>query len=108
MNDILNSNTTRIYKDSGDYKKSCPNCGAAIEGDTCKFCGTLFVDFACVDTNKPFYMKVKRQDGTIVIMPVKLTSIETYTDEDCLLYADDNPIYNCCGNRTLSMQFDIL
>lgn len=81
-NDILN-NSTRIYNDSGtDFKKSCPNCGAAIEGDKCQFCGTTFIDFACLDTEQPFYLKFKK-NGKIYISKVRLTSlmIETNTNE---------------------------
>ena len=58
--------------------KQCPNCGAAIQGDTCEYCGTQFFDFACVDTSKPFYLKIKH-NGEIAYFKVWLTQTEIST-----------------------------
>lgn len=43
-------------------KTNCPNCGMPIIGEKCEYCGTVFIDFACIDTNKPFYIKVRHGD----------------------------------------------
>lgn len=40
-------------------KTNCPNCGMPIVGEKCEYCGTVFIDFACIDTDKPFYIKVR-------------------------------------------------
>ena len=87
--------------------KNCPNCGAPIETETCPYCGTVFLDFAAMDADQPFYMKVKH-DGKIYILKVKMTSMEPKTE--C------NDVYNIFGSRLLTLRsisrltldFDIL
>ena len=44
---------------------NCPNCGAPIEGDKCPYCGTEVIDLCCLDTDKPFYVKL-RNNGQII------------------------------------------
>lgn len=87
--------------------KNCPNCGAPIETEKCPYCGTMFLDFAAMDADKPFYMKVKK-DGKIYILKVKMTSME--------LRIEPNDIYDAFGSRllcfepirSLTLDFDIL
>lgn len=74
--------------------KNCPNCGAPIENEKCPYCGTVFVDFAAMDTEQPFYMKIKH-DGRIYILKVKMTSAE--------LSAETNNIYDTFGSRLLTL-----
>lgn len=42
---------------------NCPNCGAPINGEKCPFCGTVFIDWAVIDMNNPFYLKFKYRDS---------------------------------------------
>ena len=87
--------------------KNCPNCGAPIETEKCPYCGTMFLDFAAMDADQPFYMKVK-QDGKIYILKVMMSSME--------LRIEPNDIYDTFGSRLLTLRplvgltlnFDIL
>ena len=87
--------------------KNCPNCGAPIETEKCPYCGTMFIDFATMDADKPFYMKVK-QHGKIYILKVEMSSME--------LRIEPNNIYDTFGSRlltlrptsSLTLDFDIL
>ena len=87
--------------------KNCPNCGAPIETEKCPYCGTMFLDFATMDADKPFYMKVK-QRGKIYILKVVMSSMELRTEP--------NDIYDTFGSRllrfepirSLILDFDIL
>lgn len=87
--------------------KNCPNCGAPIETEKCPYCGTIFLDFAAMDADQPFYMKIK-QDGKIYILKVKMSSME--------LRIEPNDIYDIFGSRllrfepirSLTLDFDIL
>ena len=87
--------------------KNCPNCGAPIETEKCPYCGTMFLDFAAMDADQPFYMKIK-QDGKIYILKVKMSSME--------LRIEPNDIYDTFGSRllrfepirSLTLDFDIL
>ena len=87
--------------------KNCPNCGAPIETEKCPYCGTTFLDFAAMDADQPFYMKIK-QHGKIYILKVKMTSMELNTE--C------NDVYDIFGSRlltltptsSLTLDFDIL
>lgn len=60
---------------------NCPNCGAPIESERCPYCGSLFIDFACMSANEPFFLKIKHGDQ-IVVMKVMLNnmSVESYHD----------------------------
>lgn len=40
-------------------KTNCPNCGAALDGDKCAFCGTTFYDFSSIEEGKPCYMRIR-------------------------------------------------
>ena len=90
MNDLHNLYTDNINQITRlNASKNCPNCGAPVESEKCPYCGSIFIDFACLDADKPFYIKVKH-DGKIVISKVRLTSISTHRDYTCL-YADNSP-----------------
>ena len=86
--DWTNPNTLdQVTRSNGS--KNCPNCGAPIESEQCPYCGSVFIDFACLDADKPFYIKVKHC-GKIFISKVLLTSLSMHTDYTCL-YADNSP-----------------
>lgn len=56
-------------------RNNCPNCGAPIESEICKFCGTRFIDFASMSTDEPFWIKVIIK-GRMVKMKVNIRNIE--------------------------------
>lgn len=86
--------------------KNCPNCGAPIETEKCPYCGTVFVDFAAMNTDRPFFMKIK-YNGKVHIMKVMLTSMETRC-ECSELYADNVRYLTLIPTTELTMTFDIL
>ena len=87
--------------------KNCPNCGALIKTEKCPYCGTMFLDFAAMDADQPYYMKIK-QDGQIYILKAKMTSMELKTKY--------NDVYDVFESRSLrlrsissvTLDFDIL
>ena len=83
---------------------NCPNCGAPIKTDKCLYCGTTFIDFACISEDDPFFMKILRE-GTTHIVRVQLSSI-CMKPNDMILYADNHPFYSNCS--TLDMSFEVL
>ena len=105
MTDNYLDELSRATRTNGS--KNCPNCGAPIETEKCPYCGTMFLDFAAMDADQPFYMKVK-QDGKIYILKVKMSSME--------LRIEPNGIYDTFGSRllrfepirSLTLDFDIL
>lgn len=56
-------------------KTNCPNCGAPITDEKCPYCGTKFIDFSCIDTDEPFYLKVKHNNDVFV----SYVSVESIT-----------------------------
>ena len=45
---------------------NCPNCGAPITAEKCPYCGTLFYDFATIETGQPTYIKI-RHNGEVIM-----------------------------------------
>lgn len=94
---------------------NCPNCGSVLnekEGYlTCAYCGTTIYDFATLDTEKPFYMRVKTQDG-IILTKVRCDSAELDADFQHFLL-EGYPAYkwsllNDSYIRELTMKFQIV
>ena len=54
---------------------NCPNCGAAIEGEKCAYCGTVFLDFAAIQMGAPSYVKFKIDD-TYIMAQLVVTNLE--------------------------------
>lgn len=100
-------NFERVYlgKWVDNRKYTCPNCGAPIKGEECSFCGTRFIDFACIDTDKPFLLKIK-QGEKIFVAVAQLSSVEMKTDMN-ILYADNAPFMSV-PNTNLEMNFALL
>lgn len=86
--------------------KNCPNCGAPIESEKCPYCGTVFIDFACVDADEPFYMKIKSQ-GKIFLAKVVMTDASFNTDYS-ELYGDGSLIQRAIRSQNLSVNFAIV
>lgn len=87
----------------------CPNCGGAITSEKCQYCGTLFFDFACLDLEKPFYIKIKHQNQ-IKRCKVKLTSFITkLNSNDDVCYCDNTPYYIYRNTEeTIAMEFQVV
>ena len=98
--------------DIGDYiaktygSKNCPNCGAPIENEKCPYCGTLFIDFAAMDADKPFFMKIKH-NGEILVVRVRLNSLSMYS-EPISLYADGILQCQLQGQTEIDMNFSVV
>lgn len=106
MNDLHNFYTDNINQITrSNNSKNCPNCGAPIESEQCPYCGSIFVDFACLDADKPFYMKIKHK-GQIIILKVRLNNISMHTEyiDYC---ADNRPIITMEQTKELEMNFAI-
>lgn len=89
--------------------KNCPNCGAPIETDKCPYCGTMFVDFACMDADRPFFMKIKKDDK-IFIVKVMLRSSEIRCESPDVTAIDlgSRFVTMLRPSEELNMTFDIL
>lgn len=73
--------------------RNCPNCGAPIEGVKCPYCGTLLLDFADLDIDKPSYVRIKIHDK-IAMFKVRINNLTTtISDDGSTLYADNNPCF---------------
>lgn len=100
----------RIYNKNGSYEKNCPNCGAAIEGEKCPYCGTVFIDFACVEIDKPFWLKLKVGDR-IYKAYVRLDNAQFVCDYpilECTEIRDTVTRYIQSEKRMISMEFETL
>ena len=87
--------------------KNCPNCGAPIETEKCPYCGTMFLDFAAMDADQPFCMKVK-QDGKVYILKVKMASMELKTECNDLYDTFGSRLLALTSTSSLTLDFDIL
>lgn len=98
---------TRIYGEESDRKYCCPNCGAPIEGDKCEYCGTVFVDFGCIDLEQPFVLKFKK-GNQIYIYPVRFIDAHVIRDSEPVIYADNRCISPfCLEARHITLDFEI-
>ena len=87
--------------------KNCPNCGALIETEKCPYCGTMFLDFAAMDADRPFYMKIK-QDGQIYILKAKMTSTELKTEYNDVYDVFESRWLRLRSISSVTLDFDIL
>lgn len=90
-------------------KDNCPHCGAAITTEKCPYCGTLFYDFAVIDTDKPFYIKIKN-GNRINRCKVKLHGLHfQMLNDTSVFYADNGPHYIKCDPKTeITINFRVL
>lgn len=88
---------------------NCPNCGAIITTDVCQYCGTVFLDFAAIQANKPSYIKFKvDNDGISNICLMKLTvdNLEFNITSDIIEargYKDNMILSKFSSSRTLEV-----
>lgn len=87
--------------------KNCPNCGALIETEKCPYCGTMFLDFAAMDADQPFYMKIK-QDGQIYVLKAKMTSMELKTEYNDVYDVFESRLLRLRSISSVTLDFDIL
>lgn len=88
--------------------KNCPNCGAPIETEKCPYCGTVFVDFAAMDADQPFYMTVKK-GGKVYILKVKMSSMVIKTEPNVVYDPlESTSLYIMPSTSSLTLDFDIL
>lgn len=86
---------------------NCPNCGAPITGIKCEYCGTQFLDFATIDMDYPFYIRVKQGNHLMTCKAkVKEFNVHCEPPEYDILYANDIPIYrtNISSGNQLEME----
>ena len=81
---------------------NCPNCGAPITGERCEYCGSVFYDWACIDADKPFFIKYKH--GNMVRMSKAVLTGIKFTEEctPVSLYSD-NTIYHTVQQSELEI-----
>ncbi len=74
---------------------NCPNCGAPIQNDICPYCGSVFLDLATFDIQKPTFVKLRSWDGHIKLMKIATCSIsQVYeTPNEICVYADNQKYY---------------
>lgn len=88
----------------GNRKRlNCPNCAAPITGIKCEYCGTQFLDFALIDMDRPFYIRVK-QGSNLITCKAKVNEFNVRSEppEYDIMYTDSIPtIYrtNISGNK---------
>lgn len=75
----------------------------------CPYCGAVFVDFACMDADKPFFMKIKKGDK-IFIVKVMLRSSEIRCEGPDATVIDFSGRHRIAlwPPEELNMTFDIL
>ena len=68
----------------------------------------MFLDFAAMDADQPFYMKVKR-DGKVYILKVKMTSMEFKVETNDIYDKFGASLPTLIGSiSSLTLDFDIL
>ena len=89
---------------------NCPNCGAPVQKDYCPYCGSVFLDWACFDLNKPTFVKIKKENGDIVLVKLRPRSISATVDyAESVLYADDTPYITMRRpERKIEAEFDVV
>lgn len=75
-------------------KTNCPNCGMPIVGEKCEYCGTVFIDFACIEADKPFYIKVRHGNKILRAKCIANSDITINHDMDYMNCYSDNTIYS--------------
>lgn len=64
-------------------KLNCPNCGAAIQGTKCQYCGTVFYVFASIRDDAPTYISIKYA-GNYLVFRARMMTTELYMERDAL------------------------
>lgn len=86
--------------------KNCPNCGAPIDSEKCSFCGTRFIDFAAMNADEPFFLKIKK-DGMVFVAKVMMNSASV-ENETTSLYADNRMMYSRHVATEITLNFTVV
>jgi len=69
---------------------NCPNCRTPIQSDICPYCGSVFLDWACFDMNRPTFVKVRDHLGHIKLLKIIPISADlTAKNNSYNLYANN-------------------
>lgn len=69
---------------------NCPNCGAPVQSDICPYCGSVFLDWACFDMNRPTFVKIRNHRGHIVMMKLSPEYVSINYDYNTVEIYGDN------------------
>ena len=74
--------------------KTCPNCGAPIQGFTCQYCGAQYYDFADISFEAPIFIRARPNcSDQVLTFKAILTRLELQASTDEMtLYADADVI----------------
>lgn len=73
---------------------NCPNCGAPVQSDICPYCGSVFLDWACFDINRPTFVKIRDHRGHIVMMKLSPENVSIDYDYNSVeIYGDNERFY---------------
>jgi len=86
-------------------KTNCPNCGMPIVGEKCEYCGTVFIDFACINTDKPFYIKVRHGNRILRAKVISSLALNIHNDDE-RFYAN-NEVYSYGYKESASMDIHL-
>lgn len=89
---------------------NCPNCGAPITGEYCPYCGSVFYDWAALDTNTPKYIKFKLGDRVVMAKAIMTHYESEYEAEPMSLYADNKVLATMMGlpKMTIATEFEVI
>ena len=82
---------------------TCPQCGAPIIDEKCGYCGVIFYDFACVECDKPFFLKIKRDDKICIYKVIMDNATVTSSFVNSTLFYADNTPYHVIGSETIDI-----
>ena len=90
-------------------RHNCPNCGAPITETQCPYCGTVFYDFAALDSDKPTYIRMNWHGNQIVFRAI-MRSAEIEVRDDPIPYYVDNKMamIQAHTEATANIEFMIL
>ena len=88
---------------------NCPNCGAPITGEYCPYCGSVFYDWATLDTSKPRYIKFKLGDKVVMAKAIMRHYELNYEESPSTIYAYNKPIaIKAPPSMTIYTEFEVV
>lgn len=85
-----------------DRNYKCPVCGAPVEGEKCEYCGCVIYDFAVIDPEHPFYIRLlaSNYDGKKYILNAKVICQGSFSVD---INSEEYDITNSHGQKVMSM-----
>lgn len=70
--------------------KTCPNCGAPIQGFTCQYCGAQYYDLADISFEAPIFIRARPNcSDQVLVFKAWLTRLDLQASMDGMtLYVD--------------------